>query len=241
MPPHSTSLLQEGAAFKSFLLVENQQFREKEIVEALTTPTKAKGAVGTRNLADNLSDLKAQVAANQKGIQLVGELIDSYGLDVVQAYMNYIQSNAEVAVRDMLKEIARQTKERTGKTSLQAEERMDDGSPIRLTVTIDENGSALCDFTGSGHQVWGNCNAPRAITLSALIYCLRCMVGHDVPLNQVLIFKTCDEWHFTYFYSNFRVVWLLLRLSFRKIRYLILQTMQLLLVAMFLHHKELST
>lgn len=62
---------------------------------------------------------------------------------------------------------------------------MDDGSPIRLKITIDEVvGSALCDFTGSGYQVYGNCNAPRAITLSALIYCLRCMVGHDVPLNQ---------------------------------------------------------
>lgn len=63
---------------------------------------------------------------------------------------------------------------------------MDDGSPIKLTVTIDEaTGSALCDFTGSGYQVWGNWNAPKAITLSALIYCLRCMVGYDVPLNQV--------------------------------------------------------
>lgn len=62
---------------------------------------------------------------------------------------------------------------------------MDDGSPIRLKVTIDETvGSAVCDFTGSGYQVYGNCNAPRAVTLSALIYCLRCMVGHDVPLNQ---------------------------------------------------------
>lgn len=62
---------------------------------------------------------------------------------------------------------------------------MDDGSPIRLQVTIDEKaGSAVCDFTGTGHQVIGNCNAPTAITLSALIYCLRCMIGHDVPLNQ---------------------------------------------------------
>lgn len=185
MPPHSTSLAQEGAAFKSFLLVKNGQFNETEITAALTTPTNAKGATGTRNLADNLSDLKAQVAANQKGIQLVSELIDSYGLHVVQAYMNYIQQNAELAVRDMLKEIARKTRERTGKTVLYAEQYMDDGSPIKLQVTIDEAiGSALCDFTGSGYQVYGNCNAPRAITLSALIYCLRCMVGHDVPLNQ---------------------------------------------------------
>jgi len=129
--------------------------------------------------------LKAQVAANQKGIQLVSELIDCYGLKVVQAYMDYIQKNAEIAVRDMLKEIAKTTKERTGQTILSAEQFMDDGSPIKLKITIDETvGSALCDFTGSGHEVWGNCNAPRAITMSALIYCLRCMVGHDVPLNQ---------------------------------------------------------
>lgn len=112
MPPHSTSLAQEGASFKSFLLVENGVFREAEISKKLLTPTGAKGATGTRNLADNISDLKAQVAANQKGIQLVSELIESYGLHVVQAYMNYIQQNAELAVRDMLKEIARKTKER---------------------------------------------------------------------------------------------------------------------------------
>lgn len=63
---------------------------------------------------------------------------------------------------------------------------MDDGSVIKLTILIDEaTGSALFDFSGTGHQVWGNCNAPRAITLSAIIYCLRCMVGHDIPLNQV--------------------------------------------------------
>lgn len=75
---------------------------------------------------------------------------------------------------------------RTQATTLYAEDSMDDGSLIKLKVTIDEEaGSAVCDFTGSGYQVWGNCNAPRAITLSALIYCLRCMVGHDVPLNQV--------------------------------------------------------
>lgn len=185
MPPHSTSLSQEGAAFKSFLIVEQGVFNETGIIKRLTTPSGAPGAVGTRNLSDNLSDLKAQIAANQKGIQLVSELIDGYNLKVVQAYMDYIQQNAEIAVRDMLKTIARETRERTGKTVLEAEERMDDGSPIRLKITIDETeGSAICDFTGSGYEVHGNCNAPRAIALSALIYCLRCMVGHEVPLNQ---------------------------------------------------------
>lgn len=114
MPPHSKTLAEEGAAFKSFLIVEQGTFNETEIIKRLTTPTNAPGATGTRNLADNLSDLKAQIAANQKGIQLVSELINSYGLNVVQAYMDYIQQNAELAVRDMLKEIARNTKERFG-------------------------------------------------------------------------------------------------------------------------------
>lgn len=112
MPPHSSSLDQEGCAFKSFMLVEGDEFKEFELHEALTTPTGAKGATGTRNYPDNVADLKAQVAANQRGIHLVVELIESYGLDVVQAYMKYIQENAEVAVRDMLKEIGRKTRER---------------------------------------------------------------------------------------------------------------------------------
>ncbi|KAG6451501.1 hypothetical protein O3G_MSEX007201 [Manduca sexta] len=185
MPPHSTRLAHEGAAFKSMLLVNGGVFNEQELVEELMRPGQEPGCTGTRNLADNLSDLKAQVAANQRGIQLVGELIDQYGLDVVQAYMSHIQKNAEIAVRDMLKEIANNALAKTGTTVLKATEYMDNGTPITLTVTLDkELGSAICDFTGTGVEVWGNLNAPRAITMSALIYCLRCMVGHDVPLNQ---------------------------------------------------------
>ncbi|XP_053618619.1 5-oxoprolinase isoform X2 [Plodia interpunctella] len=103
MPPHSVTLAQEGAAFKSMLLVDGGKFNEEELTAELMRPAKEPGCSGTRNLADNLSDLKAQVAANQRGIQLVGELIDQYGLDVVQAYMSHIQRNAELAVRDMLK------------------------------------------------------------------------------------------------------------------------------------------
>ncbi|CAF4873371.1 unnamed protein product [Pieris macdunnoughi] len=185
MPPHSTSLAHEGAAFKSMLLVDGGKFNEEELVRELMKPGEVPGCSGTRNLTDNLSDLKAQVAANQRGIQLVGELIDEYTLPVVQAYMAHIQKNAELAVRDMLREIARKSLKNTGTKILKATEHMDNGSPIVLTVTLDEDqGSAICDFTGTGIEVWGNLNAPRAITLSAIIYCLRCMVGHDVPLNQ---------------------------------------------------------
>lgn len=141
MPPHSTSLSQEGAAFKSFLIVKGGEFLESEIRTAIL-------AAGGRNLNDNISDLRAQVAANKKGIDLVTELIAQYGLEVVQAYMGHIQRNAEVAVRDMLREVAKDTRKRTGKTELNAVDYMDDGSPICLTVALNEvEGSAFCDFT----------------------------------------------------------------------------------------------
>ncbi|KAM3860480.1 5-oxoprolinase-like [Diretmus argenteus] len=185
MPPHSTSLQQEGAVFTSFKLVTGGVFQEEAVTEALMAPAQYPDCSGTRNLHDNLSDLRAQVAANQRGSQLVGELIDSYGLAVVQAYMGYIQSNAELAVRDMLKDFACRRRQQTGSLEVESEDFMDDGTPIRLRVQInEEEGSAVFDFTGTGTEVWGNCNAPRAITLSALIYCLRCMVGQDIPLNQ---------------------------------------------------------
>uniref|UniRef100_A0A667XI12 5-oxoprolinase, ATP-hydrolysing n=1 Tax=Myripristis murdjan TaxID=586833 RepID=A0A667XI12_9TELE len=185
MPPHSTSLQQEGAVFTSFKLVTGGVFQEEAVTEALMAPAQYPDCSGTRNLHDNLSDLRAQVAANQRGSQLVEELIDSYGLAVVQAYMGYIQSNAELAVRDMLKAFAHRRRQQTGSLEVESEDFMDDGTPIRLRVQInEEEGSAVFDFTGTGTEVWGNCNAPRAITLSALIYCLRCMVGQDIPLNQ---------------------------------------------------------
>eukprot|EP00088_Acartia_fossae_P069611 TRINITY_DN9141_c0_g1_i1.p1 TRINITY_DN9141_c0_g1~~TRINITY_DN9141_c0_g1_i1.p1 ORF type:complete len:1151 (+),score=248.77 TRINITY_DN9141_c0_g1_i1:82-3453(+) len=185
MPPHSTFLWQEGASFKSFKIVAGGEFQEAALTEALMAPGQYPGSSGTRLLQDNLSDLKAQIAANHKGIQLVSELIDQYGLDVVQAYMGHIQSNAEVAVRDMLKVIGARAFEKTGRSSLFAKDSMDDGSLIQLKVDIDTtNGEAIFDFEGTGTEVWGNINAPRAVTMSAIIYCLRCLVGHDIPLNQ---------------------------------------------------------
>ncbi|XP_014213101.1 5-oxoprolinase [Copidosoma floridanum] len=185
LPPHSTMLSQEGAAFKSFLLVHKGMFRNNEVIEALMAPGKIPGSSGTRNLSDNLSDLKAQIAANQKGANLVCELIDVYGIDVVQAYMQYIQDNAEFAVRQMLKSFSKKLLEKTNKNFVESSDYLDDGSKINLRLEIDAlKGEAVCDFSGTGYEVWGNCNAPRAITLSALIYCLRSIVGHDMPLNQ---------------------------------------------------------
>uniref|UniRef100_A0A8D1GV27 5-oxoprolinase, ATP-hydrolysing n=1 Tax=Sus scrofa TaxID=9823 RepID=A0A8D1GV27_PIG len=185
MPPHSTALQQEGAVFLSFKLVQGGVFQEEAVTEALRAPGKIPGCSGTRNLHDNLSDLRAQVAANQKGIQLVGELIGQYGLDVVQAYMGHIQANAELAVRDMLRAFGSSRQARGLPLEVSADDHLDDGSPIRLRVQINPSqGSAVFDFSGTGPEVFGNLNAPRAITLSALIYCLRCLVGRDIPLNQ---------------------------------------------------------
>ncbi|GFY72970.1 5-oxoprolinase [Trichonephila inaurata madagascariensis] len=185
MPPHSASLLQEGATFVSFKLVKDGVFQEEEVTELLKAPANLPGCSGTRNLSDNLSDLRSQVAANKKGIMLVHEIISHYGLEVVQSYMKYIQENAELAVRDMLREIGELTLTKTGASILEANDYMDDGSKINLKITINvKEGSAIFDFEGTGYEVYGNCNAPKAVTLSAIIYCLRCMVGHDVPLNQ---------------------------------------------------------
>jgi len=169
MPPQSTSLEEEGAAIMSFKLVKNGVFQEEGITEILMSSSQYPGCSGTRTLSDNLSDLRAQVAANQKGISLVTELIDFYGLDVVQAYMNYIQSNADLAVRHMLKKNCKFCPNH----KLFAIDYMDSGSKIQLTIDINsQTGGAVFDFTGTDEEVYGNCNAPKTITLSvSLKYC----------------------------------------------------------------------
>ncbi|KMP11656.1 5-oxoprolinase [Candidatus Nitromaritima sp. SCGC AAA799-C22] len=190
MPPFSRTLEEEGACIESFKLVDNGYFREEEIKSLLLAPgniLRREGEPpisGTRALADNLSDLKAQIAANRKGIELLDELVDRYSLHGVQAYMEHIRNNAERSVRDLLREVSvgHGLKE---KDTLDAEDFLDDGSPIRLRLMIDRSeGSAVFDFTGTGPQVPGNLNTPRAVTQSAILYCLRCMVKSDLPLNQ---------------------------------------------------------
>jgi 5-oxoprolinase (ATP-hydrolysing) len=181
MPPHSKSLEEEGAMIVAFKLVRNGIFQEEGITEILQAPGKLPGNFGTRNLRDNLSDLRAQVAANNSGIKLLQHLVEEHGLVTVQCYMKFIQHNAEHAVRSMLREfVAKHGSERA-----HAIDYMDDGSPIELTIHIDrESGSATFDFTGTGPQVLNNHNAPPAVTYSAVIYSLRCLVGQAIPLNQ---------------------------------------------------------
>ncbi|ORY57298.1 5-oxoprolinase [Pseudomassariella vexata] len=182
MPPHSRELFQEGAAIKSEKIVSEGKFNEERITELLyKEPARYPGCSGTRCLADNINDLRAQVSANQKGISLIETLIEEYGEDTVQFYMVNIQHNAEKCVRELLKKVYQKFE---GK-DLSAVDFMDDGSPIRLRVTIDpEEGEATFDFEGTGPEVYGNINAPEAVTYSAIIYCLRCLISEDIPLNQ---------------------------------------------------------
>ncbi|KAH6652935.1 hydantoinase B/oxoprolinase [Truncatella angustata] len=182
MPPHSRELFQEGAAIKSEKIVSEGKFNEERITELLyKEPAKYPGCSGTRCLADNINDLRAQVSANQKGISLIESLIDEYGEETVQFYMVNIQNNAENCVRELLKKVSKKFE---GK-DLSAVDFMDDGSPIRLRVTIDaEKGEAVFDFEGTGPEVYANINAPEAVSYSAIIYCLRCLISEDIPLNQ---------------------------------------------------------
>lgn len=190
MPPFSKSILEEGAAIKAFKLVEKGVFQEQGIIKLLQFPSSDNSGTkirGTRRIQDNLSDLHAQVAANQRGIYLVLELIEQYGLETVQAYMNYVQMNAEGAVREMLKSVGRRISSESNENSVTIEEEdyMDDGSVIHLKLSIDSNkGEAVFDFGGTSAEVYGNWNAPEAVTAAAVIYCIRCLVDVEIPLNQ---------------------------------------------------------
>ncbi|BFZ63538.1 hypothetical protein YB2330_004663 [Saitoella coloradoensis] len=180
MPPNSTQLWQEGAAIRSFRLIHNGEFDEVGIVNILLSPGNYEGCNGSRRINDNLSDLKAQVAANNKGMILIQRLMEEFGREVVQLYMNAIQANAEIAVRGYLL----RTREKFGSTVLRGEDYMDSGSIAKLVVNIKPDGSAVFDFTGTSCEMYGNMNAPPAITYSAIIYCLRLLIGTDIPLNQ---------------------------------------------------------
>jgi 5-oxoprolinase (ATP-hydrolysing) len=179
MPPDSTELWQEGAQMRSFKLIENDHFDEEGIIKVLLEPAKYPGCNGSRRLSDNISDLKAQVAANNKGATLIRTLMSEYTLEVVQLYMYAIQKNAEIAVRSYLSQALKSLGPR-----LSAIDSLDNGSEVHLKVSISEDGTAVFDFTGTGCEMLSNLNAPPAITNSAIIYTLRLLIGSDIPMNQ---------------------------------------------------------
>lgn len=180
MMPESKELWEEGISIESMKIVSGGEFLESEVREAFAAAGKFPGCSATRRIGDNLSDLRAQVASNQRGIVLLGKLCDEFTLPVVHRYMDGIQTNAEFAVREFFKRIARNHPE-----PLTATDWFDDGTAVTLSVMIDPvTGSAKYDFEGTGPQSWGNYNCPISITHSAIIYTIRCLVDMDIPLNE---------------------------------------------------------
>ncbi|KAG7095204.1 hypothetical protein E1B28_005980 [Marasmius oreades] len=181
MPPTSVTLFEEGAEIISFKIVNEGVFDRDGLIEyMIDKPSQYPGSSGCRNFRDVESDLKAQIAANHKGIQLIHAIVDDYGLETVQEYMYHIRANAEMCVRNLLRDVAK----RAGTNVLSAIDYLDDGSPIQLKVEIDEDkGSAVMDFEGTGYEVRGNLNAPISVVHSAVIYCMRSMLDMDIPLN----------------------------------------------------------
>lgn len=182
VPPNSKELYEEGAAIYSELIVREGVFQEELIKRLLLEePAKYPGCSGARRISDNISDLKAQIAANNKGIQLISKMINENGLDIIVKYMKAIQENASQTIKKMLKQLA----QHFGQANFVGEDLMDDGTLIKLKVSLDiEQEKYVFDFDGTSPQVYGNLNAPEAVTYSAILYCLRCLVGEDIPLNQ---------------------------------------------------------
>ncbi|HEX5442466.1 MAG TPA: hydantoinase B/oxoprolinase family protein [Pirellulales bacterium] len=170
MPPFSRNLAEEGVLIRNFKLVDAGRSRMDELGELLAT-----GPYPSRNVADNLADIAAQVAANQRGAHDLARLVERYTLPVVTAYMSHIQNAAERKMRAALA--------RLGDGEYRFVDHLDDGSPITVAVTIAGD-AATIDFSGTGPVLSGNLNANRAIVTAAVMYCLRCLIAEEIPLNQ---------------------------------------------------------
>ncbi|TID22517.1 hypothetical protein CANINC_003292 [Pichia inconspicua] len=179
---YAREIFEEGVNIESWKVVSNGKFDYEGLKKHFVDEPRTHGVSGTRNLDDNLSDLKAQIASNQRGINLLKELFDEYGSETVLFYMKNIKKTAEAAVRSFLKKYAAEHRD---KLPLRAVDYMDDGSKIQVKIDInEEDGSAVFDFTGTSLESYSNLNAPRSITFSTVIYTLRCLVNTDIPLNQ---------------------------------------------------------
>ncbi|MFF0082683.1 hydantoinase B/oxoprolinase family protein [Streptomyces canus] len=170
MPADSSTIEEEGVLFDNWLLAENGRFREEETFRLLT-----EAPYPSRNPKTNLADLRAQIAANRKGVDEVGRMIENFGLDVVQAYMKHVQDNAEEAVRRVIDALD------DGEYAYET----DSGAVIHVRVRVDrESRSATVDFTGTSAQLTTNFNAPFAVVNAAVLYVFRTLVDDDIPLND---------------------------------------------------------
>jgi len=169
MSPHATTIEEEGVYIDNFKLVDRGRFREKELHALLT------GArYPARNPVQNINDLKAQIAANEKGVQELRKMMAQFTLPVVQAYMQHVQDNAAESVRRVI--------DRLHDSEFAYE--MDQGTEIKVRITVDkEKREATVDFTGTSPQQPTNFNAPEPVTRAAVLYVFRVMVDDDIPMN----------------------------------------------------------
>jgi 5-oxoprolinase (ATP-hydrolysing) len=169
MPPFSTRIEEEGVQINNFKLVDAGVLCEAGMVALLQS-----GEFPSRNPQQNMADLKAQIAANEKGVQELRKMVDQFGLEVVQAYMGHVQDNAEESVRRVI------TCLKDGAFSLP----LDNGAKIEVAIRVNAaQRSAVVDFTGTSPQQSNNFNAPTAVCMAAVLYVFRTLVDDDIPLN----------------------------------------------------------
>ncbi|OGA60313.1 MAG: 5-oxoprolinase [Burkholderiales bacterium RIFCSPHIGHO2_01_FULL_64_960] len=169
MPPFSTRIEEEGVQINNVKLVERGVLREAEMIALLES-----GEYPSRNPQQNMADLRAQIAANEKGQQELRRMVAEFGLDVVLAYMRHVQDNAEESVRRVI------TRLKDGAFTLP----LDNGAQISVAVKVDaQSRSATIDFTGTSAQQTNNFNAPTAVCMAAVLYVFRTLVDDDIPLN----------------------------------------------------------
>ncbi len=169
MSPNATTIEQEGVYMDNFKLVDRGRFREKELMAALT------GAkYPARNPVQNINDMKAQIAANEKGVAELRKMVEHFSLPVVKAYMQHVQDNAAESVRRVI--------DRVHDAEFSYE--MDQGTVIKVKITVDKHKrEATVDFTGTSPQQPTNFNAPEPVTRAAVLYVFRVMVDDDIPMN----------------------------------------------------------
>ena len=169
MSPNATSIDQEGVYIDNFKLVDHGRFREKDIAALLTG-----GRFPARNPVQNVNDLKAQIAANEKGVHELHKMVRHFTLPVVRAYMRHVQDNAAESVRRVI--------DRLHDASFAVE--MDQGTVIKVRIKVDKRKrKATVDFTGTSPQQSNNFNAPEPVTRAAVLYVFRVMVDDDIPMN----------------------------------------------------------
>jgi 5-oxoprolinase (ATP-hydrolysing) len=170
MPANSTRVEEEGVLIDNWLLVSGGVLRERETVDLLISAT-----YPSRNPGTNIADLRAQVAANEKGVEELLAMVDHFGLDVVSAYMEHVRRNAAEAVQRVIAALG------DGSCSYE----LDSGARIEVAVRVDaEARTAEIDFTGTSAQQPGNANAPSSVVMAAVLYVFRTLVDDEIPLNS---------------------------------------------------------